>query len=76
MIPTIKIKSENHEQGFYLINQEDFDESQHQVYFELTPEQVQAIADQKAADDKAAADKLAQEEAQAVKAAAPVVKRR
>lgn len=69
MIPTIKIKSENHEQGFYLINEEDFEESKHEAYVELTAEQVQELVDQKAAEGKAAEDKAAEDKAQVVKAA-------
>lgn len=64
MVPTVKVKSQNHEQGFYLINQEDFDESKHEVHVELTAEQVQAAKD---AEEKAVADKLAAETTKAPK---------
>ena len=67
--PTVKVKSPNHEQGFFVINEEDFDESKHEAYVELTTEQVQELADQKAAEDKAAEDKAAEDKAAEDKAA-------
>lgn len=66
--PTVKVKSPDHEQGFFVINEEDFDESKHELFVELTPEQEQAALEQKEAEEKAAADKLAAEAAKAAKA--------
>lgn len=65
--PTVKVKSTDHEQGFFVINEEDFDESKHELFVELTPEQLQAAQEQKEAEEKAAAEKLAADAAKAAK---------
>lgn len=65
--PTVKVKSPDHEQGFFVINGEDFDESKHELFVELTTEQEQAALEQKEAEEKAAADKLAADAAKTAK---------
>lgn len=53
--PTVKVKSPDHEQGFFVINEEDFDGSKHELFVELTPEQEEAAVDKPAVEAAKAA---------------------
>lgn len=54
-IPTVKVRTDSpdNEEGFYLINQSDFDPEVHELFEELTDKQQQpAVAEPKKAGNK------------------------
>lgn len=53
MIPTVKIKTDapDNEQGFVIINEEDFDPSVHEIFGETKPKKGRKAADPEAADE-------------------------